>query len=300
MYPISSTKVILVDALGILISRMYPISSTKVILVDALGEVLLDLRGHGGPAYKCRFFPSGQVVISAGADGSCRIWSAENGLNPVTLVGHKMAVTDLKIVEKGRNVVTCRNHLHKDGSAKLWDVGESSVLADVIQERGIINCCTIATTFDQIQVENEREVGTENKLVIIGCESGLVVGAHLAKRQEMFCTQLESPCNACAAIEQSVVQLNFEGTILRQWHESASPVLSLSVLPNQMFILGRQDGACTVISLQEAYSATRVYLTGSDCDGIRDIAFNGKWIFTGCRDTLVRKYDLNQVNVHFK
>lgn len=70
------------------------------------GEVLLDLQGHGGPAYKCRFFPSGQVVISAGADGSCKIWSAENGLNPVTLIGHKMAVTDLTIVEKGRNVVT--------------------------------------------------------------------------------------------------------------------------------------------------------------------------------------------------
>lgn len=47
---------------------------------------------------------------------------------------------------------------YRDGSAKLWDVGESSVLANVIQERGTINCCTIATTFDQIQVENEREV----------------------------------------------------------------------------------------------------------------------------------------------
>lgn len=70
------------------------------------GEVLQDLKGHGGPVYKCRFFPSGVVILSAGADGSCRVWSAESGINPVTLIGHKMAITDFKIVEKGRNVVT--------------------------------------------------------------------------------------------------------------------------------------------------------------------------------------------------
>lgn len=68
--------------------------------------MLLNLQGHGGPAYKCRFFPSGVVVITAGADGSSRIWSAETGVNPVVLKGHTMAVTDLAIVEKGRNVLT--------------------------------------------------------------------------------------------------------------------------------------------------------------------------------------------------
>lgn len=84
------------------------------------------------------------------------------------------------------------------------------------------------------------------------------------------------------------------------WHESANPVLSLATLPNQMFIIGRQDGTCTVISLNEAHHFIRVQLTGSDCDGIRDIAFNGKWVVTGCRDALIRKYDYNQINVHFK
>lgn len=70
------------------------------------GEVLHDLKGHGGPIYKCRYFPSGVVVLSAGADGSCRIWSAESGINPVTLIGHKMAITDISIVDKGRNVIS--------------------------------------------------------------------------------------------------------------------------------------------------------------------------------------------------
>lgn len=71
-----------------------------------LGEKLLDLKGHGGPVYKSRFFPSGVVVLSAGADGSSRIWSAESGINPVVLKGHSMAVTDVCIIDKGRNVIT--------------------------------------------------------------------------------------------------------------------------------------------------------------------------------------------------
>lgn len=71
-----------------------------------LDEELLDLKGHGGPVYKCRFFPSGIVVISAGADGSCRIWSAESGINPVTLKGHTMSISDICIIEKGRNVIS--------------------------------------------------------------------------------------------------------------------------------------------------------------------------------------------------
>lgn len=91
-----------------------------------------------------------------------------------------------------------------------------------------------------------------------------------------------------------------DGEILKEIHESASPILSMAVLPNNLYVVGRQDGNCAVLSLQELFTSVRVQLTGSDCDGIRDLSFNGKWIFVGCRDTNVRKYDFNQINVHFK
>lgn len=91
-----------------------------------------------------------------------------------------------------------------------------------------------------------------------------------------------------------------DGAIVREIHESASPVLSIKTLSDDLFVVGRQDGNCSVMSILEAHNNLRVQLTGSDCDGIRDIAFNGKWVFVGCRDTYIRKYDFNQINVHFK
>ncbi|CAK1602268.1 unnamed protein product [Parnassius mnemosyne] len=269
-------------------------------------EVLLDLKGHGGPVYRCKFFPSNVVLISAGADGSSKIWSAESGINPVTLIGHKMSVCDISIIDRGRNVIT----VSKDGSAKLWDVGESRNIANILEGHGPINCCTITSTSDTVMVADDREIGTGNKLLVVGCESGLIICAHVAKREIIYQKQLDSAINACLVIDQTIiagcsdgkiVYLNVQdGSIVKELHESANPIMSMATLANQMFVVGRQDGTCTVYSMQEAHNAVRVQLTGSDCDGIRDIAFNGKWILTACRDRNIRKYDYNQISVHYK
>ncbi|XP_068626734.1 proteasomal ATPase-associated factor 1-like [Battus philenor] len=269
-------------------------------------EILLDLKGHGGPVYRCRFFPSNIVLISADADGSCRIWSAETGINPVTLIGHKMSVSDITIIDKGRNVIS----VSKDGSAKLWDVGESKCIDNVLEGHGPINCSSIVTTADEVTVENDREIGTGNKLLVVGCESGLIICAHIAKRAEIYQKQLDSAVNACIIMEKiiiagcsngKIVYLNLDdGSIMKEIHESANPILSLAVLSPPFFVVGRQDGTCTVLSMQESHNMIRVQLTGSDCDGIRDISFNGKWILTACRDKNIRKYDYNQIGVHFK
>ncbi|KPI95028.1 Proteasomal ATPase-associated factor 1 [Papilio xuthus] len=269
-------------------------------------EILLDLKGHGGPVYKCRLFPSNVVLISAGADGSCRIWSAESGINPVTLIGHKMSISDLAIIDKGRNVLS----VSKDGTAKLWDVGQSRCIVNILDGHGPINCCAVATSVEEVTIDNDREIGTGNKLLVAGYESGLIICAHVGKRTELYKQQLDSSVNACIVIDQVIIagcsngKVVFihlqDGSIIRELHESNNPVLSLATLVNNMFVVGRQDGTCTVFSMNDSHIAIRVQLTGSDCDGIRDIAFNGKWILTACRDGNIRKYDYNQITVHYK
>ena len=64
------------------------------------------LEGHLGDVYTCRLFPSGVVVLSSGADMRIKIWSAEDGSCPRTLVGHQGPVTSTAIVDKGMNIVS--------------------------------------------------------------------------------------------------------------------------------------------------------------------------------------------------
>lgn len=64
------------------------------------------LTGHVGDVYKCKFFPSGEVVVSGGADMQLKIWCALTGKCPVTLSGHRMAVTDFDFIDKGKNIIS--------------------------------------------------------------------------------------------------------------------------------------------------------------------------------------------------
>ena len=36
----------------------------------------------------CRFFPSGVVILSGGSDMMLKLWSAQDGSCPRTLIGH--------------------------------------------------------------------------------------------------------------------------------------------------------------------------------------------------------------------
>ena len=51
-----------------------------------------NLEGHVGDVYRCRFFPSGTVILTGGADTQLKIWSAENGQCAATLTGHKAGI----------------------------------------------------------------------------------------------------------------------------------------------------------------------------------------------------------------
>ena len=47
------------------------------------------MTGHAGDIYRAKFFPSGVVVLSGGADTQLKIWSAETGDCAATMTGHK-------------------------------------------------------------------------------------------------------------------------------------------------------------------------------------------------------------------
>jgi WD40 repeat protein len=69
------------------------------------------MSGHYGDIYCCRWFPSVKVVLSCGADLRIKIWSTDTGECAGTLVGHTKAVTDLAIIDRGRNIISVSKYL---------------------------------------------------------------------------------------------------------------------------------------------------------------------------------------------
>lgn len=57
----------------------------------------------------------------------------------MTLTGHACGISDLCIVDRGRNVVS----VGRDGACKLWDVGESRCLSTFCKFDTIVNACSI-------------------------------------------------------------------------------------------------------------------------------------------------------------
>ncbi|XP_077870143.1 proteasomal ATPase-associated factor 1-like [Saccoglossus kowalevskii] len=170
------------------------------------GSIRRDLKGHLGDVNCCRFFPSGVVVLSGGSDMMLKIWSAEDGKCPVTLKGHKGGITDTAMVDRGRNVVSCS----RDGTAKLWDCGQSKCLATI--ECGcIVNSCDLgeannAVSLGTVQgIANEREVGTEGKLLLLAREDGILQGVGLQSRQSIFEIPGTDSFNCCCMLSTSQV-----------------------------------------------------------------------------------------------
>lgn len=269
------------------------------------------LEGHLGDVYKCRFFPSGIVVLSGSADMQLKIWSAETGQCPVTLRGHTAAVTDMCIVDKGRNIIS----VSKDGTAKLWCCGEASCLATLVELGTMINSCCLGVASNKMQLAapeetpSEHEVGTANKILLLGCEDGTVHCLAVQGRQNLFSKSHSSAVNCVTILsvdhfvigcqDGQILLYDFEQPTepVYRWYESNSAALCLLPFKEAGFFVGKADGICVYYQLparnsHERCHNVRVQLTGPDCDPVYDISFDGTYVYTSCRDAAVRKYDV--------
>ncbi|OTF81745.1 hypothetical protein BLA29_008401, partial [Euroglyphus maynei] len=138
-----------------------------------------ELKGHYADVNRCRFFPSNEVIVSAGADMLIKIWSAIDGSCPVTMKGHTGSINDLAIVDRGRNIISVGH----DGMAKLWSCAKQTCIANIFDTGNIsINACAIKSFPDSFDLGQRQDptnddcVGTSDKMILLGTESGFVHG----------------------------------------------------------------------------------------------------------------------------
>lgn len=277
------------------------------------------LEGHTGDVYSIRLFPSGIVILSSGADMRTKIWSAEDGSCPVTFTGHTAAVTHTAIVDRGRNIVTAS----KDGHIRLWNCAQQKNIEPKIAIEDCINCIDISesnlnllSTNENISddLEDEIEVGTQGKILIVGTENGSVHLVDLKGRSIVNSVKLNSGAvnsvKFLTSCDNIIVAGTDEGTvniislpdmkILQQIHDSDSSVQCLLPLKNG-FLCGKYDGACvwygfdSSSDLNEVLYEITIILSGADVDPITDISRDYDYIYTSCRDGCIRKYSINNM-----
>ncbi|KAG1689938.1 Proteasomal ATPase-associated factor 1 [Nymphon striatum] len=268
---------------------------------SADGCVRRELDGHLGDVYVCKFFPSGLVILSGGADLQLRIWSIETGKCHVVLKGHVGAIHDVAIVGRGKNILS----VSKDGTVRLWNCGSECCIGIIYKHDSSLNCCCISEISDnqfdlgqRTVAEDELEIDTTRKLLFVGAEDGFIKGFGLHSHVQIFEYNCGSPVNTCTTVSPCQVVCGTQnGSIflfditqpnapILTWRYSSSPVLSV-IKYKDGFFSSKGDGVCVFMTPN---NDKMIQLTGSDCDPVYSLAFDGSNIFSSCRDGTIRKY----------
>ncbi|KAJ1983840.1 hypothetical protein H4R34_001031 [Dimargaris verticillata] len=281
-------------------------AASQLEVIDAeSGASNARLVGHKGDITSCRFFPSGQVVLSAASDWSLKIWSVADGSSPATLIGHHKTVTDTAIIDRGRTVVSAS----LDGTVRLWECGSSRELTQFQLAEDTGNTVIASSTVNAVhQLALAAPIGTslaptdagglssDSQLCFAATESGALYGLDLQSGQRAVAITTSTHLGPRTAIAVSsrnhcVASGSTDGVVeLWDWRNVQQPLaafqrngaaindmlfLSENTDPTGMPPLGcvTQDGCAFIAQstgTDESYWVTHE-LTGADIDPLTTI-----------------------------
>lgn len=275
-------------------------SGNLVISCASRGEVLKELKGHAMDIYRCMYFPKDVLILSGGMDMTLKLWTSDTGICAATMRGHTQAITGLGILGIGRELLSCSN----DGTARMWACKNQLNIETWSFEKGKCIDMTVSVDCSRFAVICENnflsvvdshgdkarrdiELPSEpsslcfsgddaGQVVFVGFEDGHV-GAYDVSQQRLIgeivtrkgivkCLKLF--CN------RLIVAFNDGGVL-------AYPIPSLPTTSSGVI----SDATINVISAEYE-------LTGADCEPVYDMAIRDKFVYTACRDGVIRMYKL--------
>jgi len=87
-------------------------------------RLITELEGHVGRVFTARFVASGREILTAGADGTARLWSAATGSRRQVFRGDSHFLADATLAPDGSTIVAGGS----DGLLRFWDVSSGRLL----------------------------------------------------------------------------------------------------------------------------------------------------------------------------
>lgn len=98
-------------------------------------QAVMTLSGDKERVYDLTFAPDGKRFISAGRDGTIRVWNASDGTELMTLSGHKETVMSATFSPDGKRIAS----VSTDETIKVWDAQSGVELMTLAGDNGLFN-----------------------------------------------------------------------------------------------------------------------------------------------------------------
>jgi WD40 repeat protein/transcriptional regulator with XRE-family HTH domain len=106
--------------------HLTPVPDTRGTLLSAQSQYFTgQLLGHIGIIHTAMFSHDGRILVTAGADGTARLWDVASHQPLTPLEGHADSLFDAKFSPNDRLLATAG----KDGTARLWDTATHQQIA---------------------------------------------------------------------------------------------------------------------------------------------------------------------------
>ncbi|KDQ18802.1 hypothetical protein BOTBODRAFT_476482 [Botryobasidium botryosum FD-172 SS1] len=281
---------------------------------------------HLSTILSLRFFPSSRVLLSASADFSLAVISAdlESTLEPLSVVrmlkGHSKGVTGSEIVERGRNVLSCS----RDGTVKLWDVGGGQTIRTMgVDKYSAINGISIGDTISNWSAPpvsqpsdneeqpvpatlDEREVGTSSKLLFCALQSGRFQALELGTKLPIYLSPSSTTgplqCIAYSSQHSRLATGSSTGVVtlydirslsspLYTFRRNTASIEDLVFTPTGQIVVATDDGLPYRADVPTGAPRVIEELVGGNCDAVRAIAVGmNDDVWTAWDDGLIRRY----------
>ncbi len=97
-------------------------------------------RGSYGSGQLCGVQPDGQQIVSAGDDGTVRIWDAASGTAVRSLEGHTRSGSwSAAYSPDGKQIVSAG----ADGTVRIWDVASGAAVRSLEGHAGYVSVCGV-------------------------------------------------------------------------------------------------------------------------------------------------------------